>query len=1024
MVLALPILATLAVPAAAMPVLHASERGCRDGDVVAAWEGDAVRLQLAPHRDYVGWLEEDGVDVAVALPAERGTAAGAAVVWADSAPQRYAREPLRLHSDADGQARIALRLVGGGSEPGRLRLQLQCSAALSAAEHRHWRRLWAFVSLHAAYREAGAAAAGAPLFWRALDLLTAADTPETARHWLQHQLGSLVRAAGGLREAERWYALAERAETGDPRRAALAALGRAQMRFGLGEADAGEWLLAAQRRLLALNMPYPAAVAGHDGCLAQRVRGEIAAAAACLRDAAAAFAGLGERDEQSNALRNRATALLMLGRYREAGAALRLAIGLAEGGDDPRARRQRSLAAWVQAQLSTWGGDFERALALLHDAAREREQAGADAELAHTHRLIADTYALAGEPDAAASYYRAALAYYEAKGLSGRAVPVRMALAGVLEDRDAAGAGSLLRQARTDTDPAVSPTRWSEASLRLARWSAAHGQAEAARQLLSELASAGVSLPWKHQAEAALLEARLGIRRDSAVERLAEFGTRARESGQALLQLDIQQALIELALDRGDTAPALRLADAAVEHGLRVAGQLRSPSLRHAMLDRLREPAALRLRLRSAGPLDAESARSALAVLERLRRVEQAALPMAGSDDALTELERRIGSELLAGGDDSIGLERERRLLAWYRELAQTARGREAPLAVAEPGAPQEGEVWLYFVQGRTWAGGLRRDGSGWYWHPGLDAAAVRASAAALRARLASGHGGREAIDADVAALADVLHWPRLLPAAPLRLAVVAGAELAGVPWELLPAADGQPLSAHSEVVLWQSLQARPALRPARLHVLTAGQGAEPGLATLPQVDAEAAAVVAQWPALPATVHAAAGRAQLMAALVEPGSLVHVAGHGRADAGRSEESGLWLQHDGKPDFVSALRLRRWPVRSALVVLGACESGYSGSFRRFGVGGVAGSLVDAGAGAAVGSRWPVSDRAAQAFADAFHRALARQPLAPVAALRAAQTELRQRPAWRHPAHWAGWFLLQPGPVEPAVPRLPR
>ena len=96
-----------------------------------------------------------------------------------------------------------------------------------------------------------------------------------------------------------------------------------------------------------------------------------------------------------------------------------------------------------------------------------------------------------------------------------------------------------------------------------------------------------------------------------------------------------------------------------------------------------------------------------------------------------------------------------------------------------------------------------------------------------------------------------------------------------------------------------------------------------------------------------------------------------------------------------------------------IVLAACDSGRSEIARAGGMGGVAGALVDAGANHVVGTRWPVGDRAAEHFSRRFHTHLSSRPDTPVAALQRAVADLREDKSFRHPSHWAGWFLLARG-----------
>jgi CHAT domain-containing protein len=70
-----------------------------------------------------------------------------------------------------------------------------------------------------------------------------------------------------------------------------------------------------------------------------------------------------------------------------------------------------------------------------------------------------------------------------------------------------------------------------------------------------------------------------------------------------------------------------------------------------------------------------------------------------------------------------------------------------------------------------------------------------------------------------------------------------------------------------------------------------------------------------------------------------------------------------------------------------------------------------AFLAAGASRLVISLWSVDDRAtAELMARFYRRMLGPEHMAPAAALRAAQLEMRAQPRWRSPYFWAG-FVLQ-------------
>ena len=75
---------------------------CQERRVELPADADGhYQLTLAPDRTYLAWLEEEGADVAVSSDG------GAS--WVDSAPWRWADEPLLLTSDISGVVGFDIR---------------------------------------------------------------------------------------------------------------------------------------------------------------------------------------------------------------------------------------------------------------------------------------------------------------------------------------------------------------------------------------------------------------------------------------------------------------------------------------------------------------------------------------------------------------------------------------------------------------------------------------------------------------------------------------------------------------------------------------------------------------------------------------------------------------------------------------------------------------------------------------------------------------------------------------------------
>ncbi len=980
----------------------AAAPGCA-GEALPVEVGDGVlQVRLGAGERASLWIEELGVDIELQLDDGHPV---------DSAPGRHAAEPVTVRADAAGVARIRYRSLSGSGEPA-VQARRRCSGAT-------------LDGLIDRFAEQQRAAIGRGEPQAALAALAIAATVRAfapsddvrLQGWLAMQLAWLARSGGYLQEARALYRSAElrSATVGDPIGAAWARLGAAQAAMNLGDPDSGAELQAAASSAADAGLPFAAAIAAHDGCIWQRLRGDTAQAAECLAGVAARFSALGEAREQARALGNRATALQMLGRYRDARAELDRAAAAAPELEP----RMAAMLAGQRAQAARLAGRYSDALELLRDGLARLDHDAHPLDRAHLLRLLGQTYAVAGEPVRALDYFDAALGIYRARGVDARAAAVQVTMARVLEAQgEYRRAVELLQPAAAALSSHGSRNEALLAALHLARLRWLVGDAAASRDLLLRLHGSETGASWLYFAERELLRVRIEPPdRSAAIEqRLRPLLQRAQASGLLLLQLDIAHALVEQRIARGDREGAMALALEQMQGANDVLARLHSPGLRHALLRRIKPLALASLLQSPSAPLSVEQASAALALVDWMRRSGSGRTAAAFDDDRLGAVERLLTEELLSG-EPAEPARRNELMLALQSAPHDSDDGlRERPEPPLLP-ALEPGEALLYFGLGDRSAGVMIGTDRQWRWHAGLDPQALRSAIGELHAALADGHGALAGIETASAALADALQWDRLLDTTPTRLYVVADAELAALPWAALPRRDGAgPLGAATGIVLLQQLQPQPQRPLRQVRVISAEPAPGQPLAVLPEAADEPAAIAAKWrDRLPVT-RLPADLDGIQTGLSAPDGIVHIAAHARADRGLVEESGLWLHDPGRAAlrFVSALRLRQIDQRASLVVISACETGYSLSATSFGMGGVAGATVDAGSQAVVSALWPVSDRAARVFSEAFHAALADAEPAP-AALQRAIERLRATPALRHPTHWAGWTLLQAGPL---------
>jgi CHAT domain-containing protein/tetratricopeptide (TPR) repeat protein len=143
---------------------------------------------------------------------------------------------------------------------------------------------------------------------------------------------------------------------------------------------------------------------------------------------------------------------------------------------------------------------------------------------------------------------------------------------------------------------------------------------------------------------------------------------------------------------------------------------------------------------------------------------------------------------------------------------------------------------------------------------------------------------------------------------------------------------------------------------------------------------------------------------------------VHVATHGFFNDAHPELSGILLSlvdRDGRPQdgFFSAADVFNLKLGADLVTLSGCRTGLGEEVRGEGLVGLTHAFMYAGASRVVATLWKVDDAASAELMVRFYRGMTgARPLAPAAALRAAQGSLRAQKRWEAPYYWAAFQLL--------------
>jgi CHAT domain-containing protein len=131
---------------------------------------------------------------------------------------------------------------------------------------------------------------------------------------------------------------------------------------------------------------------------------------------------------------------------------------------------------------------------------------------------------------------------------------------------------------------------------------------------------------------------------------------------------------------------------------------------------------------------------------------------------------------------------------------------------------------------------------------------------------------------------------------------------------------------------------------------------------------------------------------------------VHIASH--AVFSRSAQSSFILAYDDVltlGELQTLLRsgeLQANPIH--LLSLSACQTAEGDDRAPLGI---AGAALQANAGSALGSLWPVDDAATKSLMVRFYELLAKEHAGKSKALQRAQTELLANPSFRHPLYWA-------------------
>ncbi|MEM9556563.1 MAG: CHAT domain-containing tetratricopeptide repeat protein [Acidobacteriota bacterium] len=1003
----------------------------------------AFTATLAGGSHWLVRIDQRGIDVLV----KAYDPTGRLLVTVDGPLDREGVESLLLEPERSGDHRIVVRSVASGAADGAAALRVEQLPAGSDADlHR--------LEAERALTDALATDAGPGTHE------PSPTTEERRLERLEHALTLWQGVDDSERRAAAWLVLGAQAERLDRRARAVEAYDRALRlvrerrdrrgmaitlgRLGLVHLRLGHAELATNHLREALDLrgdeaPERTAELRNQLCLALQKLGRWPAAQACAEEVLAAARGAGDRELEARVLNNLGGIAVNRGdpaaarRYFEAALEQRRALGdhFGEGAalnnlgafhrargalDDARAAYRRALELFETLENRYWQartlnnfayahltlGDVDRAHDLLRRALPLRRAVDDRAGEATTLRNLARATAERGDLETATDFARTA-----------------MAISHDLDDRrGVAGARRLLGGLLLDAGDPATAVRELDASLTALR---AMGKRDDEAAVLVELSRVRTTLGAFDAARADAAEAlRLHRAQDQPlgeVAALTALGTLERRVGrpaQAIEHSDRALTRLEALQSRLDTVDerALFLATQRAVFELGVEARL---DLHRRAQDDGHDRRALEL---------SERGRSrALLSLVSASDPSSRSLPTGGAKtlDAATLDAATLDEGAIRGllDESTVLLElflgTERSTLWWVtREQIHTVE--LPPRAVLE------------------------------------------ALARTVHGEITAVHRARRPLHEALGALADSVLGPIAEQLDGQRLIVAADGALHLVPFTALPLPTGtdgagEPLLTRHEVVHVPSASVLAMLRESATRPKGSPLTTEPGptlavfadplfaipgdrgasnaadgtlgeywLEPLPHARWEAEAIAALLPPNEAWVAlgADARRADLVSADArgQPAArarIVHFATHGLLDTRRPERSGLMLaQRDdaGRPldGFLDLASIARLELDAELVVLSGCRTALGREIRGEGLVGVARAFMAAGAPRVVGSLWPVRDEATAELMTRFYRAHLDDGLAPAAALRRAQLELRSERRWRDPYFWAPFIVL--------------
>jgi len=242
------------------------------------------------------------------------------------------------------------------------------------------------------------------------------------------------------------------------------------------------------------------------------------------------------------------------------------------------------------------------------------------------------------------------------------------------------------------------------------------------------------------------------------------------------------------------------------------------------------------------------------------------------------------------------------------------------------------------------------------------------------------------------------------------------------LPGEALPLGERREIAGVPSATLFALLRARAATGGAAPRLLALSRTTDAAGRDLPGAERELAMLERDYAHVTARRNRGERSVSDLTADLAGFDALHFAAHAEASAATPWRSGFLLGRGAGDDaYFRASNVARLKLKARLAVLSGCQSAGATALAGEGALGLSSGFLSAGTQTVVATLWPVEDRAAERYMDAFYASLA-TGRSVAAAAREARLALRLEPGTANPRVWAAFVVLgEPATIFPLRPR---